>query len=118
MEWAKWKFTGPLSRSTSPPWLRYDRLEGNLMPKAPILRLVPSGKKLSDVAQDVELLAALSGSLMLAVFTKYPDAATLILADLQQSQHMPRLTQGQKQIFAVAFEIVERFAAEAADHRD
>jgi hypothetical protein len=78
--------------------------------------LVPSGKKLSDVALDLELLGALTASLMLAVFVKHPDVAIEVLADLQGTQQLPRLSQRQKQTFTEAIKIAQRFAAEAAGH--
>ena len=41
------------------------------VPKARILKLVPSGTKLSDVSLNVEMLAALSASLMAVFFAKH-----------------------------------------------
>ena len=83
--------------------------------KVSVLRLVPSGASLKEVARNVELLAALSGALMLAIFRKHPEVIAAIVADLRMTQNLPRLTTGQKEIFAEALEIVERFAVEAAN---
>jgi hypothetical protein len=53
---------------------------------------------------------------MLAVFVKHPDVAIEVLADLQGTQQLPRLSQRQKQTFTEAIKIAQRFAAEAAGH--
>jgi hypothetical protein len=50
------------------------------VPKARILRLVPSGTKLSDVSLNVEMLAALSASLMAVFFEEHPDRKEKVAA--------------------------------------
>jgi hypothetical protein len=54
------------------------------VPKARILKLVPSGTKLSDVSLNVEMLAALSASLMAVFFEEHPDRKDKVAAFLKK----------------------------------
>ena len=79
------------------------------MPKAPILKLIPSGKKLSEVTYNVELLGVLSASLMGVLFKRDPKAKGEVLAYLQEALTWKRLNRHQKEITRDAIGIVNRY---------
>jgi hypothetical protein len=79
------------------------------VPKARILKLVPSGTKLSDVSLNVEMLAALSASLMAVFFEEHPDRKDKVAAFLKNGLTSKKLTERQKATLKAAIRIVKSY---------
>jgi hypothetical protein len=79
------------------------------MPKAPILRLISSGKKSSEVTYNVELLGVLSASVMGVLFKRDPKAKAEVLAYLHEALTWRKLNRHQKAVTRDAIEIVNRY---------
>jgi hypothetical protein len=83
--------------------------KGKLMPKTPILKLIPSGKKLSEVTYNVELLGVLSASIVGVLFKRDPKAKVEVLAYLHEALSWKKLNKHQKDVTRDAIEIVNRY---------
>jgi hypothetical protein len=79
------------------------------MAKARILKLVPSGSKLSEVSLNVEMLAALSASLMAVYFAEHPDRKDKVVAFLKNSMTSKKLSERQKATLKAAIRIVKSY---------
>ena len=82
------------------------------MPKARILRLVPSkskGTKLNDVSLNVDMLAALSASLMAVFFEEHPDRKDKVVAFLKNGLTSKKFTQRQKSTIKAAIRVVKNY---------
>ena len=79
------------------------------MAKARILKLVPSGSKLSEVSLNVKMLAALSASLMAVYFAEHPDRKDKVVAFLKNSMTSKKLSERQKATLKAAIRIVKSY---------
>jgi predicted DNA binding protein len=79
------------------------------MAKARILKLVPSGSKLSEVSLNVEMLAALSASLMAVYFEEHADRKDKVVAFLKNGLTSRKLTDRQKATLKAAIRIVKSY---------
>jgi hypothetical protein len=79
------------------------------MPKALILKLIPSGKKLSEVIYNVELLGVLFAAVMGVLFKRDPEAKVEVLTYLNEALTWKKLNKHQRDITRDAIEIVNRY---------
>jgi hypothetical protein len=79
------------------------------MAKARILKLVPSGSKLSDVSLNVEMLAALSASVMAVFFAEHPDRKDKVIDFLKNNLTSRKLSDRQKATLKAAIRVVKTY---------
>jgi hypothetical protein len=79
--------------------------------KARILKLVPSGKRLTEVVHNLELESALSAAVLGALIDERPQFKGKVLAYLEQLMKTQRLTKHQQEIVRDAIGIVKMFRA-------
>jgi hypothetical protein len=79
------------------------------MPRAPILKLIPSGKKSSEVTYNIELLGVLTASLMGVLFKRDPEAKAEVLVYLNEALTLKKLNHHQKKVTRDAIGIVKRY---------
>ena len=78
------------------------------MAKQPLLHLVPqAGKRLADVARNVELQAALCSTLLVGVVKDRPEVKNKMLLELRRILADPKLSPHQREIYDAALNIVK-----------
>ena len=78
-------------------------------PTESVVRLIPSGKKLNDVIENLELVASLSMATLGAMIHDRPEFKDTVLEYLTQLSRLPRLTKHQQQIVRDSIMLVRRF---------
>jgi hypothetical protein len=83
-------------------------------PNTPILRIIPSaGKKLADVARNVELLSVLSSTLLFALVRERPEIKDKVIAELQLTLSDPKLTPHYRELYNDALDIIKNLIVTA-----
>jgi hypothetical protein len=78
------------------------------MAKTPILRLIPSGAKLSEIADTLDVVILLVSTLLSSVIAEHPHIRDQMIRDLRDIQSLKHLTAKRKTTYEMAIRILEQ----------